>query len=299
MAVAVGNQPYGATGLRPFDYVAPRRLEDALEALHRYGQGARLLAGGTDLMIAMRERGLRPACLIDLKRIPGLSGIGVGPAGEVTIGALTWVREVERSPLVRERFGLLASAAGALASVQVRNKATVGGNICNASPAADLAPPLLVLEAVATAIGPGTERQIPIGEFFAGPGRTNLNGDILTKLSIGRLPPGARAVYLKHGPRAAMDIAIVSVAVLGVADAAGKSWQEARIAVGSSGPTPFRARAAERFLRGAPIGPETIERAAEIAAGEASPISDVRGSGEYRRAMVRALARRGLEEVSR
>ncbi len=284
--------------IHPFEYVAPTRLEDALAFLRRHEPDARILAGGTDLLIAMRERGLKPACLVDIKRIDGLSTVAVDTAGYLTLGALVSVRDVERSPLVRERFPILASAAGMLASVQVRNKATIGGNICNASPAADLAPPLLVLDATATAVGPGGERSIPIAALFAGPGRTILQGEILTGFSVPALAARSRAVYLKHGPRNAMDIAIVGVAVLARLDPRGETWEEVRIGLGSVAPTPIRVPEAERALRGAAAGPEAIARAADMAAEEARPISDVRGSADYRRAIVRSLVRRALEGVS-
>lgn len=284
--------------MHAFEYSAPTRLDDALTVLQRYGPEARVLAGGTDLMIAMRERGLRPACLVDIKRISGLADVALNATCTLRLGALVRVRDVERAAPVRAQFPVLASAASMLASVQVRNLATIGGNICNASPAADLAPPLLVLEAVATAVGPNGERKFPIAELFAGPGRTTLNGEILTAFSIGAMPARARAIYLKHGPRNAMDIAIVGVAVLAVPDATGRTWEDVRIALGSVAPTPIRVPAAEAVLRGAPICPEVIEEAAEIVAREASPISDLRGSGDYRRAMVRALTRRALEGVS-
>ncbi len=284
--------------LPPFRYVVPVRLDDALDLLAEHGPGARVMAGGTDIIVAMRERGLRLGCLVDLKHIPGLAAIGVGPSGSLSIGSLTPVRDVERSAVVRDGWGVLASAAGMLASIQVRNKATLGGNICNASPAADLAPPLLVLDAVAVAYGRQGERSIPMAQLFAGPGRTTLNGDILTGFTIPPMPGGARAVHLKHGPRNAMDIAIAGVAVLAVPDASGTRWADARIALGSVAPTPIRATAAEAALRGALIGPESIDEAARLAAEAASPIGDVRGSADYRRAMIAALTRRALQEVS-
>jgi carbon-monoxide dehydrogenase medium subunit len=292
--------------LPPFQYAAPEGLDEALDLLRRHAPDARLLAGGTDLLVAMRERGLRTGWLIDLKRIPGLTGISVKPSGELRIGALTPVRDVERSPLVREGWLVLSAAAGMLASIQVRNKATIGGNLCNASPAADLAPPLLVLDARAIAAGPDGERAFPIGELFAGPGRTTLSGEILVGIAVPPMPAGARASYQKHGPRGAMDIAIAGVAVLGVpaSEATGTAgggaahWAEVRIALGAVAATPVRAPEAEAFLRGAPMDGATIREAAQLAAERATPISDVRGSAAYRTAMIAALTRRALEEVA-
>lgn len=282
----------------PFEYTAPTLLSEALGALARHGPETRFLAGGTDLMIAIRERGLKPSCLVDLKRIGGLSDI-TRHDGRIRIGGLASVRSLERSALIREQLPALSAAAAMLASVQVRNKATIGGNICNASPAADLAPPLLVLDAVAIVVGPAGERRIPIAELFAGPGRTHLNGDILTAFEVPIMPAGARATYVKHGPRSAMDIAIVGAAALVVPDASGKRVAEVRIALGSVAPTPIRAWAAEATLRGAPIDPEMIQQGARVAAQEdACPIADVRGSAEYRRAMVAAMTRRALQDVT-
>lgn len=281
-----------------FEYRAPELLDDAIAVLREYGRDARILAGGTDLMIAMRERGLRPGCLVDLRRIPGLATMSLDADGTLRLGALVPVRDVEVAPSIRSGFPLLAAAAGMLASVQVRSLATVGGNLCNASPAADLAPPLLVLDATATAVGPNGSRDLALSSFFAGPGRTTLDGEILVALSVPAMPARARATYIKHGPRSAMDIALVGVAVLAVPDPTGRTFDEVRIALGSVAPTPIRATAAEAALRGAPISVESIERAADIAAGASSPISDVRGSADYRRAMVRALVRRALTEVS-
>jgi carbon-monoxide dehydrogenase medium subunit len=281
-----------------YEYKAPTTLAEALDALQRFGAEARVLAGGTDLMIAIREHGLRPACVVDVKRIAGLAEVTLDPVGTLGLGALVSVGDIERSIPVLARFPVLVSAASMLASGQVRNLATIGGNICNASPAADLAPPLLVLEAIATAVGTNGERKFPIAALFSGPGRTTLDGEILTAFTIKAMPARARATYLKHGPRNAMDIAIVGVAVLAVPDADGRSWEDVRIALGSVAPTPIRVPAAEAVLRGAPICLEAIEQAADIAAREATPISDLRASGDYRRAMVRALTRRALEEVS-
>src|ERR1035437_9797475 len=154
-------------------------------------------------MIAMRERGLRLACLVDIKRISGLADVALNATCTLRLGALVPVRDVERAAPGRAQFPVLASAASMLASVQVRNLATIGGNICNASPAADLAPPLLVLEASVTTVGPNGERQLPLSALFAGPGRSTLAGEILTGFSIPAMPERTRTIYLKHGPRSA------------------------------------------------------------------------------------------------
>lgn len=286
--------------IAPFEYAAPTRLDDALHLLHRHGPQARVLAGGTDLVISMRERGLQPSCLVDLKRIAGLSGIEVDSTGALQLGAMTLLRDIVRSAVIRERFAILAEAASKMGSVQVRNRATVGGNICNASPAADLAPPLLALDASVTIAGLDGERTLSLQVLFESDGGARLNGEILTGLTIPAMPERARAVFLKHSPRDAMDFTVVGVAVLAVPDPDGRTFQDVRIALGSVAATPIRVPAAEASLRGAPISAESIERAAEIAASEARPVArrPWRGSAEYRRMMVRSLTQQALEEVS-
>jgi len=293
---------------RPFEYEAPRSLGEALDLLRRWGPDARLLAGGTDLLVSMHERGLTPACLIDLKRIPDLDEIDVLPGGDVRLGPLVTVRTLERSPIVHERLPVLAEAARLIGSVQIRNLATLGGNLCNASPSADLAPPLLVLDASVEITGTGGSKRVPLSKFFTGPGRTVLNGAILTAVWVPAPPLGTRAVYLKHTPRQAMDVAGPGVAVYVHLEAGSAKCVEVRIAMGGVAPTPLRAAQAEAVLRGKNVTPERIETAAATAVGEihryAGDAVDQRSSGrrfsrEYRRAMVKVLTRRALAQICR
>jgi aerobic carbon-monoxide dehydrogenase medium subunit len=279
-----------------FEYCAPTNLPEAISLLNRYGSTARLIAGGTDLLIALKERSDRPDYLINLAGMPELCFIDYDPADGLRIGAAVTVREVEKSALVRASYPVIASAASSLASVQIRNLATVAGNICRASPSADLPPALLALGASVRLAGPTGQRVVALVDFFSGPGRTVLHpGEILTEILIPPVLLHSGAIYLKHCPRRAMDLAAIGVAAALTID--NGRCSAVGIAMGAVAPTPRRAFQAEAVLAGQRPTPELIERAAEEAACEASPISDVRASAAYRRQMVGVLVRRALQQA--
>jgi len=262
--------------------------------LARYQEQARVIAGGTDLLIALKEHAERPAYVISLASIPGWRYIEYDEAQGLRIGAATTVRSVETSPIVRAKYPVLAVAAGLLASIQIRNLATVAGNICRASPSADMPPALLVLRATVKLVGSAGDRLVPLEEFFTGPGRTVLQPDeLLAEIQVPPPHPQTGAVYIKHSPRRAMDLAVVGVAALVALE--GGRCVEARIALGAVAPTPRRAPAAEEILRGREPTAVRIEDAARAAAELASPISDLRGTAKYRRQMVHVLTRRALD----
>lgn len=295
-----------------FEYHSPNSLAEAVALLDSFGDRARIIAGGTDLLTALKERWETPDHVIDLRCIPGLDEITYDPGAGLTIGARVTVRAVETSPLVRRYYPALAYAASTLASVQIRNLATLAGNICRASPSADMPPVLLALAASVTAYGPGQrparaegERTIPLDEFFTGPGRTVLaRNEVLTAihlLPVDAFPAGASpnrhfgAAYIKHSPRRAMDLAMVGV---GVAVTVEQGWiTHVRIALGAVAPTPRRALSAEAMLLGRPVSSELLEAASQAAASECTPISDVRGTASHRRAMVAVLTRRAVEQA--
>lgn len=291
--------------MKPFDYYAPLSLDEALGLLA--GQPvpgfnpvgcARALAGGTDLLLKMRTGRLAPGCLINIKRIPELHGLSYDESRGLRLGALVTVSEVMASPDVRAHYPALAQAAAMMASVQIRNLATVGGNLCNAAPSADLAPPLIALSGQAHIAGPHGRRTVALEDFFSGPGQTVLASDELL-LEV-RVPPpehGATAIYLKHTPREAMDIAIVGVAAA-VTFSHGLC-SSAKIVLGAVAPTPLRAQSAERAIGGGPLDERRIMEAARLAADEARPIDDVRASAWYRREMVEVLTRRALLALDR
>jgi CO/xanthine dehydrogenase FAD-binding subunit len=279
--------------MRPFEYIEPSSITDTVAILARYGDRARVLAGGTDVLTALKEGWERPEWIISLGRIPDLATIRYDEHEGLRIGALATVRSVETSPIVRSHYPALATAAGTLASVQIRNLATVAGNLCRAAPSADMAPILVALEAEVRLVGPAGERIVALGSFFIGPGRTVLGRDeLLTEIRVPPPSAGAGEAYLKHSPRRAMDLAVVGVAVVVALD--GPIYREARIVLGAVAPIPLRARLAEQALIDQEATPALAEQVGQRAAGEAQPISDVRGSAGYRRAMVALLTKRAV-----
>lgn len=272
----------------------PTSTREAIEVLRKNGPGGHLLAGGTDLIIAIKEKGLLPRYVVDLKRIPSLSGIRENPDGTITLGALTTMREIETSPLIRQRYPFLAQSAAEVGSIQIRNRATVGGNMANATPSADVAPALLALDAQAKLEGSQGEKIVTLEEFFVGPGKTIMaQGEILKELMIPPWAPKLKGDYIKFSPREMMDLAVVGVAITLVPDG-DRKIDDARIALGAVAPVPMRAKKAEAILKGQPFSEGLADRAGEEAARECKPISDVRGSAEYRREMVRAMTKRIL-----
>ncbi len=279
----------------PLEIFQPNSLQEASQIMRQNGPGGRFLAGGTDLVIAIKEKGLVPKYVVDLKRIPKLSGIREEADGSIAIGALTTMREVETSPLISKRFPFLARSAAEVGSIQIRNRATIGGNMANATPSADVAPALLVLEAKAKIAGAGSARTLPLEEFFRGPGQTVMSPEeILTEILIPKTPPELAGEYIKFSPREMMDLAYVGVAVALLLSPSDRRCEQVRIALGAVSPTPMRARKAESVLLNQILTTELVEKASEEAAQESKPISDVRSSADYRREMVRAMTRRAL-----
>jgi carbon-monoxide dehydrogenase medium subunit len=272
----------------------PASLQEASRLLKENGAGGRFLAGGTDLVIAMKEKGLVPKYIVDLKRIPGLAGIRENGDGSITIGALTTMREVETSPLIKKKYPFLAQSAGEVGSIQIRHRATVGGNMANATPSADVAPSLIALNARAKIAGSSGERTLALDGFFRGPGQTVMSADeILTEIMI---PRTARLVgeYIKFSPREMMDLAYVGIAVAYELGEKDRQCAGVRIVLGAVAPTPIRATKAEATLEGQLLTEALAEKAGSIAAEESRPISDVRSSADYRRAMVGAMTKRAI-----
>jgi carbon-monoxide dehydrogenase medium subunit len=277
---------------RPLElqYSEPPTLKEAFTILTR-DQGARILAGGTDVIVSMREGKIAPSHIVNIKRISGLDRIGPSTRGGLSIGALATIGSVETSAIVRNAFPMVAEAAHQLGSLPVRNRATVGGNLCNSSPSADMAPPLIALGAIAKISGPKGKRSVKLEDFFTGPGKTLLSKtEIITEIRIPTPPKDSFSAFLKHGPRQCMDIATVNAALL--VTMKGKLCEDARIVLGAVAPIPMRAKKAEAEIRGKPIDDAAVRRVAEIAAHECVPISDVRGSANYRRQIVDVLVRR-------
>ena len=280
-----------------FEYLSPNTIDEAAGLLTKYREKARLIAGGTDLIPKLKRRAITaPELLIDIKDIPGLDYIKYQKGNGLAIGALATMAEIEKSVVIKEKYSILFQAAESMASPQVRHRGTLAGNICNAVPSADTAPPLLVLEAKVKLIGKKGERIVKIADFFKGPGETVLRPEeILAEIQIPELPAGSRGKYIKLSPRRAMDLAVVGVAVLIIPDR--DRYSEVRIALGAVSPTPVRATAAENLLRGQKPDAGLIEQAADAAAINCRPISDHRASAEYRRDMVKVLTKRAITEL--
>jgi len=279
--------------MQSFDYRKVYSLKEALDAASAAKGASVFMAGGTDLLVQIKEGKKRLQAVIDLKGIPEMDGVMI-TGDECTIGALTSIRTLETSPLVSEKAPLLAQAAARLGSIQVRHRATIGGNLCNASPSADTAPALLALDAQAEIFGKTGARVIELEKFFLGPGKTVLgDGELLTGLKIPLTRHRQGSVYYKLSTRKAMDLAFVGVAVLLELDGNDKI-SKARIALGAVAPTPVRVLPAEKLLESIRLNPEAARESAELAARSCEPITDHRASAEYRREMVRELCQRGL-----
>lgn len=276
--------------------VEPATVRDAVVALSEH-RGAMVLAGATDLIPAMRCGAIRPRVLVNLKRIPNLAGVRRGRDG-VSIGALTTIADLLRSRMLAREFPILAEVASDFGSPQIRAMATVGGNLCSAIPSADLPLPLLVLDAEIAVAGPPGDRDIPLSEFFLDLGKTALGrGQLVTAIRVPRPPRRFGAACMKLTGRKAMDVAIVSAAVSLSLALDRASCRSVRVALGAVGPTPVRARRAEAVLEGRCITRELITEAAEVAAAECTPISDLRASAEYRQEMVQVMVRRAALEA--
>jgi len=279
--------------VRRFDLILPSSVDDCLRVLAERGPEAKLVAGGTDLLPQLKNGLLKPACVVDLSGVAPLRRLERTDGRGLRIGPAVTARALERDPGVRSDYLALAESAALIGSVQVRNLATVGGNLCNAAPSADMVPPLLALDAEVVVAGPRGHRRVPLASFFVGVRRTVLAPDeLLLDIVVPGPGPGSGGSYLRHTPRRELDIAVVGVAAqLTLSDGA---CAKARIALAAVAPTPLRATAAEQALEGQPVTAEQIERAAALAADAARPISDQRGSAEFRRHLVRVLTRRTL-----
>jgi len=278
--------------VRRFELALPENLDDCLRLLAHGDPETKLLAGGTDLLPQMKNSVVMPKRVIDLSGVARVKILECDAKG-LRIGAAVPARQLEQDPRVRDGYAAVAESAALLGSVQVRNLATVGGNICNAAPSADMAPPLVALEAQAVIAGPKGERRVPLSDFFTGVRKTVVGPDeLLVEIFVPAPGPHSGGCYIRHTPRRELDIAVVGVASqVTIADGV---CAKTRISLAAVAPTPVRATTAEAALEGKPLTPELIERAADLAAQAAKPISDQRGSADFRRHLVRILTRRTL-----
>ncbi|RFZ87455.1 xanthine dehydrogenase family protein subunit M [Shinella sp. WSJ-2] len=282
--------------MRRFDYHGAETLEQASRLLTDLGDDTFLFNGGTDLLVEIRERLRRVRNVVDIKGIPGLSDITYDETRGLTFGALVTVGRLERLALVRERYPNLRDALASLGSIQVRNRATVVGNVCRASPSADTIPPLIADGAFIHIYSRTNMRVVPLAEFFTGPGKTVLaKGEIVTGITVPPAGDNSGKAYIKHGRRKAMELSTVGVAVsLSMDDGV---CSDIRIALGAVGATVLRAPAAEAILRGTRLDAATVKSAADKAMEECTPISNVRASADYRRDMVGVLTGRAITQA--
>ena len=279
--------------MRRFDLVLPGSVDECVRALAERGPDAKVVAGGTDLLPQLKNGMLRTGCVVDLSGVAQLRQLARANGSGLRIGAAVTARTLERDPGVNASYPPIAESGALVGSVQIRNLATLGGNLCNAAPSADMAPPLLALDAEAVIAGPKGTRRVPFASFFLGVRRTALAPDeLLVEIAVPDPGPHSGGNYRRHTPRRELDIAVVGVA--SQLTLAKGVCTKARIALAAVAPTPVRATAAERLLEGHPVTPELIERAARAAVEAARPISDQRGSADFRRHLVQILTRRTL-----
>jgi len=281
--------------LKSFEYFEPRTIGEASQVLFMYDIKAKVLAGGVDLVPSMRRHEIQPECVVSLQRIPGLDTIVRDEAECLRIGALTSLRSVELSPIIKKDFVALYEAVHQIASIQVKTMGTAVGNLCIATPASDVATALFVLGARLRIASVEAERIIPIENFFIGLHQTILHpGEIVTEVLIPSSSTEAGSAFLKL-VRMATDVSKVNVAV--AVTVTNNACKEAKVALGSVAPTVIRARKAEEFLKGRRLEHKTIVEAAELAAEETKPITDIRSTAEYRKEITKVLVRRAIQKA--
>ncbi len=280
--------------LPKFDFLKPTSIAETCEILDEYGDSASLIAGGTDVLVNLKRKLIEPAYLVGVDRVTELEGVSAAK-GEIRIGSLATATALAEDRTLKRRYSILARAAAGLGSPPIRNRATVGGNLVTARPAADLIPPLMVLDATVHLASSTGTREMSVDRFVTGPGTTKIRtNEILTHVSVPRCEPGMGGVYIKFGARHSCEISIVSVAAFVALTPAGRRIKEAKIALGAVAPKPIRCPRAEELVSGAAPNEAAFAKAGKAAARASKPITDHRGSARYRRQMVDVLTRRAL-----
>ncbi|MGQ9787857.1 MAG: FAD binding domain-containing protein [Candidatus Hadarchaeaceae archaeon] len=307
IGIVIGGEyikTYNRAILCDFEYFEPVNISEAVSLLQKYGDDAKIIAGGTDLLVDIKEEKIKPKFLVSVMKIPDLRCI-VEDGMELSIGAATTLAEIEESQIIKERYGLICEAVKELGTVQVRNMATIGGNICNAIPSADMPPALVALDARLKIVGVNGERTLQLEEFFVGVRKTRLKNELLKEIVVKRPPERSGTAFIKLA-RTSEDLAIFNTAVR-VKLNKDNICEEARIVVGGGiGPTVLRSKEAEKFIEGRRLDEETINKAAEVSAqGLQCRADSIRAPPEYkievgkvlvRRALMRALKRASGEE---
>jgi carbon-monoxide dehydrogenase medium subunit len=283
--------------MNPFSYSRPRTVQEILKLLQKNGSQAKIIAGGTDLIVKMKKGILSPPFLIDITSIPELKKIEFNETDGLTIGAATFLSDIENSPLIRRKVPMVSDAAGLIGSTQIRNLGTIGGNICNASPAADLLPSLIALRGKVRISGQDKTYWENLENFFVGPGESRLRPtEMVTHIQIPAASFSMRGAYLKEGRIQGMDLAVVGVAIA-IRFKENDLCEDASLVLGAVAPTPVKVHRAEELLKGKRLSEGVIKEASEMAAQSCRPITDVRSSADYRKKIVAVLVRRALEKT--
>jgi CO/xanthine dehydrogenase FAD-binding subunit len=283
--------------LPKFDLNEPTTVKEVCEILQKH-EKARVIAGGTDLLVNMKKKVIIPDVLVSLSTVPGLNSMDFSPDKGITIGSMVRIADIINSPEIKAHYPGLAESAGKLGSSQIRNRATIGGNICSARPAADMAGPLTAYGALAVIATPDGMREQPIEKLFKGPGQTTLGkGEFLVAFKIKVPDKNTGICYIKYGIRHAMEIALVSVTSLVVIEK--NTCHSAKVVLGAVAPVFIHCPKTETFLNGKEISETVTEQAGEMASGECSPITDIRASADYRRQLVHVLTKRSLLQASK
>lgn len=278
------------------DYAAPQSLDEAVALFKQHGENARALAGGTDLLVQMREGRRRNGFVIDIKKIPQVSDINWDPLKGLTLGAAAPCYRIAANEDVQEHYPGLHDVVEMIGGTPIQGRASVGGNLCNASPSADSIPMLIAYGAIAHIVGPGGVRHLPVEEFCTAPGQNALGPkEFLASIHLPPPEPHSGARYLRFIPRNEMDIAVVGVGVNVTLE--GDKFASARVALAAVAPTPLFVPAAGEALAGQPVSAESIAKAGEAAQAAATPIDDMRGTAKYRKHLCAVMTRRALEDA--
>jgi len=281
-----------------FDYYTPDSVENACKLLAELGDGAYVMAGGTDLLVKIHRGVLKAKAIVDIKKIEGIDGISYEKGKGLTIGATARLTDVGEHPDIKGKFPAISKAALCTANTQIRNMGTVTGNLCNAAPSADNAPALITMGAVLTLKGIEGEREVPLGDFFKGPGMTVIKkGELVTSIFVPDPPKGAGTSYQYLSARGKVDIASVCVGATVIMD--GDICKDAKIVLGAVAPVPMRAKEAEKVVIGHKLSTELLERLGLAASKESRPITDMRSTAEYRKILVAVLSARAIEEAAK
>ena len=277
------------------DYANPDSLKEALDILAQHGDKARMLAGGTDILVQLRSGRRRPDVIVDAKEIPELNQITYDAAKGLTLGAAVPCYKIYSDTTVAAAYHGLIDAASLIGGIQIQGRASIGGNLCNAAPSADAVPALIALSVTCEIAGPKGTRRVPVEDFCTAPGENILQPDeLLVSLHLPPPPPNFGARYIRFIPRNEMDIAVAGAGVSVVLDGGNSTFESARVALAAVAPTPLFVKKAGDALAGQPANTESIQKAAEIAGDAAKPITDMRGTIEYRKHLCEVLTRRAL-----